>query len=119
MVLDLDKLFFRVALRPRTDLKRGYSYSMGSFGDESQAHAGLSSYSVQDFGVVGALEKLDERMGLTGDGYFVVLEGIHVGTGPDMEDLCRARSIVFQKKLSKIKSFDSLLEDLSKIGIFD
>ena len=119
MSLDLDKLFFRVALRPKSDLRRGYSYSMGNFGDESQAHEGLSSYAVQDFSVNGAVEKLNERMGLIGDGYFVVLEGTYVGAGPDMEALCRPRAIVFQKKLSKIKSVESLIADLAAIGITD
>jgi hypothetical protein len=119
MPLDLNRLFFRVALKPKTDLKRGYSYSMGMFGDESEAHAGLSSYAVQYSGVEGALESLNNRMGLVGEGYFVVLDGVHVGTGPDMEDLCRPQSIVFQKKLSKIRSFDSLLADLARVGITD
>lgn len=119
MVSDLDRLFFRVALKPKSDLKRGYSYTMGNFGDESEAHEGLSSYAVQDFGVVGALEKLNDRMGLTGEGYFVVLDGVYVGVGPDMDALCKPKSIVFQKKLSKIKSFDSLIVDLAKIGISD
>lgn len=117
MAINLDRLFFRAALRPKTDLKRGYSYSMGNFGDESEAHADSSSYAVQDLGVVGTLEKLDERMGLRGEGYFVVLDGVYVGAGPDMEALCRPRSIVFQKKLSKIRSLDSLLADLANVGI--
>lgn len=99
--------FVRVGSKPQSDLRRGYSYPMGSFGDESQAHAGLSGYEVDD--ALSAATKLQDRMGIWGstDDYFVTLfAGAHRGVGPDGEDLFKPIAIVKSWTLRQIGEDD-------------
>ena len=108
-------LFVRTCSRPRRDLDRGFSYSMGEFGNPDEAHAGLSGYSL-DSGTEDAVEALAERMGVSGRFvsrqtvalgrkthrrvaadvvmYVAVFEGSDVGTGPDGEELFRPARLV-------------------------
>jgi len=79
---------------------------MGDFDEESQAHAGLSSYSIDDDGLDGALTRLDDRMGITGQYldksgksipmYVAIYQGSNAGVGPEGEPLVRPRSLVMQ-----------------------
>lgn len=125
--------FIRVNARPRRDLDRGFSYSMGCFGDESEAHAGLSGYSL-DLGVGQAVSDLHERMGVSGCFtsqrghrrvrgdrvmYVTIFEGRDVGTGPDGEELFRPTRIVASWKTREIASVADLLERLAAMGIAD
>lgn len=123
MTLDLDKLFIRVNTHPESDLARGYSYSMGCFGDESEAHEGLSGYSFRSYGVIDVVARLDERMGISGDFggpmFVTVYEGRDVGMGPDGEDLFRPSRIIASFRTSEIKSRLHLLDALAKLGIVD
>lgn len=97
-------LFVRLATRPALDLKRGFSYTMGAFGDPSQAHEGLSSYRIPAFirgndiagikdvfdreSIEQALESLSDYFGGFPDGMRLVLvEGGDRGVGPDGENL--------------------------------
>lgn len=130
---DLDTLFIRVNSRPRRDLARGYSYSMGCFGDESEAHEGLSGYSLGG-GVEDAVVELDDRMGVSGeftsDGllaryrphalmFVTVYRGRYVGQGPDGEDLFEPHEIVASWKTREIEDADDLIERLAALGIRD
>ena len=134
MTLDLNRLFIRVNARPRRDLERGYSYTMGCFGDESEAHAGLSGYSLGFRGVRGAVEELDARMGVKGeflaDGklakrrkyavmFVTVFRGRYVGEGPDGEELFEPSAIVASWKTREIASVEDLVERLAALGIRD
>src|SRR5690606_39060131 len=101
----------------------GYSYSMGAFGDESEAHAGLSGYSFRSYGVIDAVAQLDKRMGVVGlcadDVFVTVYEGRDVGMGPDGEDLFRPSRIIASFRTSEIRSRLHLLDALAKLGIVD
>lgn len=90
-------LFVRIASRPLSDLRRGYSYAMGQFGEPEAAHVGLSGYRSDDLDA--AIEALDERMGVVGPytrgrAWMCVYEGDEVGVGPDGEELCRPTRLV-------------------------
>lgn len=123
MTLDIDKLFIRVGSHPESDLARGYSYSMGAFGEEEEAHAGLSGYSLRRYDVIDAVAQLDKRMGISGDFggpmFVTVYEGRDVGMGPDGEDLFRPSRIIASFRTSEIKSRLHLLDALARLGIVD
>ena len=127
--------FIRVNARPLRDLARGYSYPMGAFGDESEAHAGLSGYSLAD-GVEYAVERLDERMGVSGRFtsretahgrrahrhvaentvmYVTLFEGRRVGTGPDGEDLFAPSAIVASWRTTEIAGQDDLVTKIEAL----
>lgn len=95
-----EDLFVRIGSRPISDLRRGYSYTAGAFGDRGQAHAGLSGYSVTDRGYRGALDELDQVMGVGGASagggprHVTLFAGRTVGTGPDGEELFRPTRII-------------------------
>jgi hypothetical protein len=113
--------FVRTNARPSNDLARGYSYSMGCFGDEAEAHAGLSGYGLEG-GVECAVEALDARMGVSGrfgDSvmFVTVFEGYRVGAGPDGEDLFAPRAIVASWETTEIRDASDLLERLAALGI--
>jgi hypothetical protein len=118
--------FVRICSRPRRDLARGFSYSMGCFGDASEAHAGLSGYEVHD--AAEAVELLDERMSVAGARcasrrlggrdpvmYLAVFEGARVGTGPDGEDLFRPSRLVATRKTREIPSAADALAWLESV----
>jgi hypothetical protein len=99
-------IYVRIASNPKADLYRGYSYSMGAFGNESQAHDGLSGYSTfVRGGLRAALLKLDRRMGIVGPYldhtgtenpmYVAVYAGQLVGDGPDEEELFRPKKLIY------------------------
>ena len=133
-------LFVRTCSRPRRDLARGFSYSMGAWGDDEQAHEGLSGYSL-DRGVEDAVEALAERMGVSGRFgakrtvaferrphrriaadclmFVAVYEGTEVGTGPDGEELFRPARLVATFKTREIRDAADLLERLAALGIKD
>lgn len=105
-------LFVRVASHPLSDLRRGYSYSMGAFGDEDQAHGGLSGYSCID-GLEEALERLDDRMGIVGYPcrmWVCVYEGGDRGVGPDREDLFAPSRLVCAIDTRAVDSADKMVE---------
>ena len=130
-------LFVRTCSRPRRDLARGYSYAMGCFGDEEQAHNGLSGYSL-DRGVEDAVEALAERMGIAGrfesrmtvafgrrphrrvagDAlmYVAVYEGAEVGEGPDGEELFRPARLVASWKTRDVRDVADMMERLAALG---
>lgn len=130
--------FIRVNARPRRDLARGYSYSMGCFGDEDQAHPGLSGYSL-DRGLEDACRALAERMGVSGRFaakatwvldrrphprvrddvlMFVTLwEGHYAGRGPDSEDLFRPTRIIASWKTRELRGVEDLIERLRALGV--
>lgn len=114
--------FIRVNSHPVEDLARGYSYSMGEFGNEEQAHAGLSGYSL-DGGVECAVEELDARMGVSGafpcQMFVSVFEGYDRGTGPDGEDLFAPTAILASFDTREIKDVSDLLTRLAALGIED
>src|SRR5690606_20297156 len=100
----------------------------------SEAHAGLSGYSLGFRGVRGAVEALDDRMGVKGaftaDGklrkyraeavmFVTVFRGRYVGEGPDGEELFEPSAIVASWKTREIASVDALLERLAALGITD
>ena len=114
-------LFVRIGSRPQADLERGYSYSMGCFGDESEAHPGLSAYAVDTWTLEGALVELHERMGIVGsyadnatgaecEMFVCVFRGTRVGMGPDSEDLCRPDALVFAIDTRSASSVDEMIE---------
>lgn len=124
-------LFVRTCSRPRRDLARGYSYSMGEFGNEEQAHTGLSGYSL-DRGTEDAVEALAERMGVSGRferrgahrriaadavTYVAVYEGRDAGTGPDGEELFRPSRLVAAWKTREIAGVEEVLERLAALGV--
>ena len=122
-----DMKFVRLASRPRRDLARGFSYSMGCFGEANEAHAGLSGYAVHDVGE--AVGRLDERMGVAGARcasrrlggrdpvmYLAVYEGVRVGTGPDGEDLFRPARLVATRKTREIASAADALAWLESVS---
>lgn len=116
-------MFLRTNSQPAADLDRGYSYSMGEFGNEDEAHAGLSGYSL-DSGVEDAIERLDARMGVSGRFgtvamFVTVFEGSIRGTGPDGEDLFAPSVIVASFETTSIKDAADLAEKLAAIGIAD
>lgn len=127
-------MFLRCNARPRRDLARGYSYSMGCFGDETEAHAGLSGYSL-DRGVEDAVQALADRMGVSGTFankasrharlrasavmYVTLWEGSCRGTGPDGEDLFRPARIVASWKTSEIRDAADIVTRLAEMGIVD
>lgn len=133
-------MFLRTNARPLRDLDRGHSFAMGCFGDASEAHAGLSGYSL-DSGVECAVDALAERMGVSGKFgckrttaferrphrrvagdavmFVTVYEGSDVGTGPDGEDLFRPSRIVASWKTRDIKDAADLLARLAALGIAD
>jgi len=119
--------FVRLASRPRRDLVRGFSYSMGCFGDAAEAHDGLSGYAVHD--AAEAIELLDERMSVAGARcasrrlggrdpvmYLAVYEGVRVGTGPDGEDLFRPARLVATRKTREIASAADALAWLGSVS---
>lgn len=133
-------IFIRTCSRPRRDLARGFSYSMGCFGDAAEAHAGLSGYSL-DRGVEDAVEALSERMGAAGRFGIkrtvaferrphrriasdclmcvAVYEGAEVGTGPDGEELFRPARLVAAFKTREIRDAADLVTRLAARGIAD
>lgn len=116
-------MFLRTNSQPAADLDRGYSYSMGEFGNEDEAHAGLSGYSL-DSGVEDAIDRLDARMGVSGrfgkaTMFVTVFAGSRVGTGPDGEDLFVPASIVASFETTSIKDAADLVAKLAAIGIED
>lgn len=130
--MDTARLFIRVNRRPRRDLARGYSYSMSAFGDEGQAHAGLSGYGLA-YGVEHAVEQLDERMGVSGARsrtdkrgrvrpvvvYVTLFEGGEVGTGPDGEELFRPSRVVASWRTRDLAGPADLLARLAALGVAD
>lgn len=123
-------LFVRVNTRPRRDLARGFSYSMGCFGDSTEAHEGLSGYGISHRGVVGAVSDLDERMSVAGRRsargrvqdpvcYVTVYRGTCVGNGPDGEELFRPSEIVASFKCRELTSAEDLVARLAALGIED
>lgn len=132
-------LFIRTCSRPRRDFARGYSYSMGEFGNEEQAHAGLSGYSL-DRGIEDAVAALAERMGISGrfsvkETHFerrphrrvkddavmfvTLFEGADVGRGPDGEELFRPSRIVASWKTRELAGVEDLLGRIAALGIVD
>jgi hypothetical protein len=113
---------------------------MGAWGDDEQAHAGLSGYSL-DRGVEDAIEALDSRMGVSGrfgvkrtvaferrphrriasDAvmYVAVYAGAEVGTGPDGEELFRPSRLVAAWKTRDLRGAQDVVERLAAIGIED
>jgi hypothetical protein len=119
----MSKMFIRTNSAPESDLARGYSYSMGEFGNEDEAHAGLSGYSL-DSGVEDAIERLDARMGVSGrfgsaTMFVTVFEGSPCGPGPDGEDLFAPSAIVASFDTTSIKDAADLAEKLAALGIAD
>ena len=103
----MTNLFVRIGQKPEDDLRRGFSYAMGAFGDSDQAHVGLSGYeavSGDEADLRTALQRLSKRMGLSGyysdpsgrryPMFVTVYEGLYVGTGPDSEDLFAPKRLV-------------------------
>lgn len=123
--LRTDELFIRVGRFPERDLSRGYSYSMGEFGNEDQAHAGLSGYSLES-GLVEAVSALDRRMGVSGrfttpqgravPMFVTLFAGKLVGMGPDGEDLFRPSSIVGSWRTTEVRDVHDLVEKLLRAG---
>lgn len=122
------KTFLRIGSHPAADLARGYSYSMGCFGEESEAHAGLSGYSL-DRGVEQAVADLADRMGISGlfrsQGgevvrmFVTLFEGRDVGTGPDQEELFAPRAIVASWDTRELAGVEDLVERLAALGFVD
>lgn len=110
MSLDFNTLFVRVSSYPDKDLTRGVSYPMGMDASDSEPHAGLSGYSMAR-GITGALEALDERMGISGAFYphgqsrsskpvtmkVTVFRGREVGAGPDGEELFKPAAVLVSR----------------------
>lgn len=123
--IDSSSWYVRITSNPSLDLSRGYSYTAGSFGDEKEAHAGLSGYSVGERGLRGALDDLDDYLGLAGrsaDGsrrYLVVFSGRDAGVGPDGEDLFTPKSIIAKIDCSTLTSVNDAVAKLSRMGIQD
>ena len=122
--------FIRINSRPRRDLARGFSYSMGEFGNPDEAHAGLSGYSLES-GTEDACEQLEARMGFGARGNrasrharlrrsavcFVTLwEGTCVGTGPDGEDLFRPTAIVRSWRTTEIRDAADLAAKIETLN---
>mgnify|MGYP003421315409 CR=1 FL=1 len=129
-------LFVRTCSRPRRDLARGYSFAMGCFGDEEQAHDGLSGYSL-DRGTEDAVEQLGARMGVAGrfsskrtvaferrphrrvasDAlmFVAVYEGADVSTGPDGEELFRPARLVATWKTREIRDAADLIQKIESL----
>jgi len=114
-------LFIRAATNPAADLVRGYSYSMGEFGNEDEAHAGLSSYSLDELTLDGALEQLHDRMQIVGawtdnatgeavDAFVCVLRGRSVGVGPEGEALCAPAELVCAVNTREVASVEEMAE---------
>ncbi len=117
----MSKMFLRTNSAPESDLVRGYSYSMGEFGNEDEAHAGLSGYSL-DSGAEDAIERLDARMGISGrfgtvTMFVTVFAGSDRGTGPDGEDLFAPAAIVASFETTSIKDAADLAAKLAALGI--
>ena len=117
----MSKMFLRTNSAPESDLARGYSYSMGEFGNEDEAHAGLSGYSL-DSGAEDAIERLDARMGISGrfgtvTMFVTVFAGSDRGTGPDGEDLFAPAAIVASFETTSIKDAADLAAKLAALGI--
>ena len=113
---------------------------MGEFGNEEQAHAGLSGYSL-DRGTEDATTDIADRMGVSGKFqcretvaferkahrrvasdavmYVAVYEGTDVGRGPDGEELFRPSRIVASWKTRDIRDAADIVSRLAALGIVD
>lgn len=80
--------FIRSCSKPESDLARGYSYPFSEFGNEEQAHEGLSGFELDGGGAANLANYGFVKQ------HIVIFEGHYVGKGPDGEDLFRPKRIV-------------------------
>jgi len=119
-----EQIYARIGSHPLSDLKRGYSYPMGEFGNEEQAHEGLSGYSITNMGITDALKRLDKRMGIWGKFidktnkeakmFVTIFIGSDRGRGVDGEDLFKPHKILINLLTSKFSSRDSVIQTIDE-----